>query len=96
LLDFLRLINEVFAIVLGAVADRLEGVEAGCRGGVGVDVDHLAALDVLEQSHCGVARIVLHHSFVVLAIAHIESRMLEDTSLSIGALRGVLQEVLAN
>lgn len=93
---FFFLIDVVFAVVLGAAADSLEGVEAGRRGGIGVDVNHLAALDVLEKPHRSVARVVLHHFLVVLTLAHVECWVLEDASLSVGALGWVLQEVLTD
>ena len=73
-----------------------ESVETGRRGCVGVDVDNLAALDVLEKSHCCVARVVLHHCSVVLSLAHVVSWVLEDASLTIRTLRWVVQEILAD
>ena len=79
-------INIVLAIVLGAAADALEDLETGRRGGVGVDIDYLAALDVLEKSHCGVAGVVLHHVDVALTLAHIMGRVLEDAALAVSAL----------
>ena len=83
-------VHVVVSVVFGAVADLFEGVETGRRGGVSVDVDHFAALDVLEKSHGCVARIVLHHRRVVLALPHVVGRVLEDASLTVRALGRVL------
>lgn len=66
------------------------------RGGVGVDVDHFAAFDILEKSHRRVARVVTDHVSVVLALAHVEGRVLEDAPLAVGALGRVNEEVLAD
>jgi len=71
-------------------------LEAGSRGRVCVDVDSIAVFDVLEHSHCRVTCVVLHHFRVVLACANIISRMLEDAPLTIRALGGVLEEILAD
>lgn len=79
-------VDVVFAVVFGAAADLAEGCETGSGGCVGVDVDDLAALDILEKSHGCVPRIVLHHAGVVLALAHVESGVLEDAALPISAL----------
>ena len=57
-------IDEVFAIVLCAAADVPESTETRSCSGVGVNVDNLAALYVLEKSHCCVAGVVLDHVFV--------------------------------
>ena len=88
-------IDEVFAIVLCAAADVSESTETRSCSGVGVNVDNLAALYVLEKSHCCVAGVVLDHVSVVLALADIKSRVLENAALAISALRWVLKEVLA-
>lgn len=40
--------DEIFAVVLRAAADTPENIQPGSRGCVGVDVDYLAALDILE------------------------------------------------
>ena len=95
LLFLVNWVNEVLTIVFGAAADALENGETGRRGGVSVDIDNLAALDVLEKSHSSVASIVLHHVSVTLALAHIVGRVLEDAALTIGALGWVVKEVLA-
>ena len=89
-------IDVVLTVVLGTAADVLECLEARRRGCVCIDVDGLAALDILEQSHRGVASIVLHHLGVRLAAAHVVRRVLEDAALAIGALGGVIKEVLAD
>jgi hypothetical protein len=94
--NFVLFIDKVLAIVLGTGADMLEGVETRSGGSIGVDIDNLAALDVLEKSHGSIAGIVLHHSFVVLARTYIKSGVLEDAALPIGALRWMLQKVLAD
>jgi len=89
-------VDEVLAVVFSAGADLAECGETGSRSCVGVNIDNLAALYVLEKSHCRVPRVVLHHVAVVLSLAHVESRVLEDTSLPVGALGRVVQEVLAH
>ena len=61
-----------------------------------IDVDGVTALDVLEQAHCRVPCVVLHHFRIALACLHIVGRVLEDASLTVCALRWVLQEVLAD
>ena len=88
-------VDVVLTIVFGAAANALEDIETGRRGGVGVDIDDLAAFDVLEKSHSSVARIVLHHVSVALALAHIVGGVLEDAALAVSALRRVVKEVLA-
>jgi len=92
----LLLLNVVLAVVLRTAADVSEGLQAWCGGRICVDVDGIATLDVLEQTHCRVACVVLHHFRVGLTRLHIVCRVLEDASLAIRALRGVLQEVLAD
>lgn len=86
----------VLAVVLCAAANVLEGVKTGSRGSVGVDVENLASLDILEKSHRRVTSIVLHHLGVVLTGAHVMGRVLEDTALAISALGGMLKEVLTD
>jgi len=76
----------VFAVVLGARADALECVETGSSGGIGVDVNHLATLYILEKSHRSVARIILDHIGVILTDSNIKRRMLKDASLTVGTL----------
>lgn len=93
---FLLLVNVVLAVVLRAAADVSEGLQARRRGGICVDIDGIATLDVLEQAHCRVACVVLHHFRVALTRLHIVSGVLEDAPLAISALRGMLQEVLAD
>ena len=89
-------VGEVVAAILGTAADSSEGGETGSRSGVSVDVDHFAALDVLEKSHRRVACVVLSHSGVVLALADVKTGVLEDASLAVCAFGRVVQEVLAN
>ena len=84
------LVNVVVAVVLGAAADVSEGLEARCGGRVCVDVDGVGALDVLKQSHCRVTCVILHHFRVGLTRLDIECWVLEDASLAIRALGGVL------
>lgn len=76
----------VVAIVLIAGADSLKCVETWSCGRVGVDVNYLAALYVLEKSHRCVTSVILHHVSILLTIAHIKSGVLEDASLTISAL----------
>ena len=83
-------IDEIFSIVLGTATNSFEDGETGRGSCVGVDVDHLAALDVLEKSHGCVAGVVLDHIGVFLALTDIKGRMLEDTPLPVGTLRGVI------
>jgi len=88
-------IDEVFAVVLRAAADAPENTETRRCGGVGVNVDNLATLNVLEKSHCCVPGVVLDHVSVLLALADVKRRVLENATLAISALRWVLKEVLA-
>jgi len=88
-------VDKVLTIVFGTTADSFEAGETRSRGGIGVDIDNLTALDILEKSHSSVACIVLHHISVVLAYAHIVGRVLEDAALTVGALGRVVKEVLA-
>ena len=88
--------DEILAVVLRAAADAPEHAQPRRRRCVRIDVDYLAALDILEKSHGGVSCVVLDHVRVLLALAHVESRMLENASLPVRALRRVLKEVLAN
>ena len=94
--SFFLWIDVIISIVLGAVADLLKSIETRSGGSVSVDVDHLATLNILEKSHRSVARIVLHHSCVVLPLAHVIGRVLEDASLTIRTLGWVLKEILTN
>ena len=89
-------IDEVFAVVFRAVADAPENTETRSCGCVGVNVDYLAALNILEKSHCRVAGVVLNHVSVVLALADVKRRVLENATLAISTLRWVLKEVLAD
>ena len=88
--------DEILAVVLRAAADAPEDAQPRRRRCVRIDVDYLAALDILEKSHGGVSCVVLDHVRVLLALAHVEGRMLENAPLPIRALRRMLKEVLAN
>jgi len=92
----LILVYVVLSVVLRATADVSEGLQAGRRGGICVDIDGIGTLNVLEQAHCRVACVVLHHFRVALTRLHIVSGVLEDAPLAVSALRGMLQEVLAD
>jgi len=89
-------VDEVFAVVLGTGANVTECAETWSRGGVGVDIDDLASLNVLEKSHSSVSCVVLHHVAVGLAFSNVEGRVLEDASLAVSALRRMVQEILAD
>lgn len=82
----LNFVNVVLAVVLGAAADVSEGLEARGGGRICVDIDGVGILDVLEQSHCRVTCVVLHHFRVGLTRLDIVCWVLEDASLAIGAL----------
>ena len=90
------MVNKVFSVVLGAAADISEGLQAGSGRRVCVDIDGVSTLDVLEQSHRSIACVVLHHFRVGLTRLSIVCWVLEDAPLTIRALGGMLQEVLAN
>ena len=79
-------IHEVFAVVFRAAADAPENTETRSCGSVGVDVDTLASLNILEKSHCRVAGVVLNHVSVLLALADVKRRVLENATLAISAL----------
>ena len=83
-------IDEIVAIVLGTATNSFEDCETRSGSCVGVDVDYLTTLNVLEKSHSCVASVVLDHVGVFLARADVKSRMLEDTPLPVGTLRGVI------
>lgn len=89
-------IGDVLTGVLRAIADPAEDAETRSGGSIGVNVNYFAALDILEKSHRSVARVVLDHVGVVLALAHVEARVLEDAALSISAFGGVVEEVFAD
>lgn len=89
-------IDVVLAVVLGAAADVAEGLETGSGSGVRVDIDGLATLNILEKSHSRVARVILHHIGVGLTCSDVVRGVLENASLTIRALRGVLKEVFAD
>ena len=86
LVYLLILVNKVFSVVLGAAADISESLEARCGGRVCVDIDGVSTLDFLEQAHCRVACVILHHFRVGLTRLDIVCWVLEDASLAVGAL----------
>ena len=83
-------IDEVVAIVLGTATNSFENCETRSSSCVGVNVDYLTTLNVLEKSHSCVASVVLDHIGVFLALTDIKRRMLEDTPLPVCTLRGVI------
>ena len=87
---------DILSIVFGTTANSFESVETRSSGSVCVDINYFAAFYILEKSHCCVASIILHHIGILLAYPGIESRVLENASLSISALGWMLQKVLAN
>jgi hypothetical protein len=89
-------VDIVFTVVLCLTANLFEGGETGSSSGVGVYVQNLSALDVLEKSHCSVAGVVLNHFFVVLTLTNVIGWVLEDASLAVGALGRMLEEVFAD
>jgi len=93
---FILRVDIVFTIVFCTTADLSEGGETRSGSGVGVDIDNLAALNVLEKSHSSVASVVLHHIGVVLTLTNVISWVLENAPLAVRALRRMLQEVLAD
>lgn len=89
-------IDIVFTVVLCTTANLFEGGETGSSSGVGVYVQNLGALDVLEKSHSCVAGVVLNHFFVVLTLTNVIGWVLEDASLAVSALGRMLEEVFAD
>jgi len=89
-LDFFLIL--VFSVT---VANVLEGIQSGSGGRVRVYVEYISTFDLLEQSHCGVSLVVLHHARVALPFSHVLGWMLEDASGPISALAWVFQEILA-
>jgi hypothetical protein len=93
---FILRVDIIFTIVFCTTADLSESGETRSGSGVGVDIDNLAALNILEKSHSSVASIVLHHMGVVLTFTNIKGRVLENAPLAVRALGRMLQEVLAD
>jgi len=85
----------ILSIVLHIAADGAEYWQARSCCCVGVYIEHICAINLLEKSHSSVPGVVSDHVRVLLTLAHVESGVLEDAALSIGALGGVLEEVLA-
>lgn len=97
MLDFFILsVDIILTIVLSTAANLSEGGETRSGSSVGVNVQNLAALDVLEKSHSSVAGVVLNHFGVILTLTNVISWVLEDAPLAISALGRMLQEVLAD
>jgi hypothetical protein len=93
---FIVFIDIVFTVVLCTTANLFEGGETRSSSGVGVYVQNLGALDVLEKSHCSVAGVVLNHFGVVLTLTNVIGWVLEDAPLTVGALGRMLEEVFAD
>jgi hypothetical protein len=90
------MVDIVFTVVLCTTANLFESGETRSGSGVGVNIQNLGALDVLEESHGSVAGVVLNHFLVVLTLTNVISWVLEDASLAVGALGRMLQEVFAD
>lgn len=82
----------VFIVTATNVLECIESRSGRC---VGVNVEDVSTLDLLEQSHCGVPLVIFHHDSVVLSFLDFVSWVLEDASRTIRALAGVIKEVLA-
>ena len=95
-LNLFVLVDIVDAVVLGATANVFEGLKTRGSGCVGVDVDGIGTLDVLEKSHGSVTCVVLHHFGVWLTCTNIMGWVLENASLAISALGRMLEEVLTD
>ena len=93
---FIIFTDIVFTVVLCTTANLFEGGETRSSSGVGVYVQNLGALDVLEKSHCSVAGVVLNHFGVVLTLTNVIGWVLEDASLAVSALGRMLEEVFAD
>jgi len=93
---FIVFIDIVFTVVLCTTANLFEGGETRSSSGVGVYVQNLGALDVLEKSHCSVAGVILNHFGVVLTLTNVIGWVLEDAPLTVGALGRMLEEVFAD
>jgi len=93
---FIVFIDIVFTVVLCTTANLFEGGETRSSSGVGVYVQNLGALDVLEKSHCSVAGVILNHFGVVLTLTNVIGWVLENASLTVGALGRMLEEVFAD
>lgn len=89
-------VHIVFTVVFCTTANLFESGETRSGCGVGVYVQNLGALDVLEKSHSSVAGVVLNHIGVILAFTNVIGWVLEDASLAVGALGRMLEEVFAD
>jgi len=85
----------IFSAILHIAADGAEYWQTGSSCCVGVYVENICALNLLEQPHRSVPGVVSHHVRVVLTLAHVKGRVLEDAALSISTLGGVVKEILA-
>ena len=83
-------------MVLCVVANGLESTESWGGGCVGVDVEHVGPLDLLEESHRGVSLVIEDHVVVRLPDSDVSGWVLENAPSSIGAFAWVLQEILTN
>ena len=83
--DLLAVLNQFwfFRVVR---ADFLEGLETGCSGCVGVDVDAVGTFYVLKDAHGGVADVVFHHLGVGDAVFDVVGGVLEYASGAVLAL----------
>lgn len=95
-LDLLTQPSSLFALGRSLSGHCFESGQTGRLKGVRVDIDCLGAGDVLKQSHRCVLNILAENVLVALLLVDFERGVLEDTSVPVGALRGVLYEVLAN
>jgi len=98
-----RLLARLFG-VLGLIRlqkhfDRYYGpkaCETGGTHGVGVDVDCLSPVNVLEHPHRRVLYVVFHHYSVLLANVYVVTGMLENTARTISTFCGVFNVILAH
>jgi len=88
------IVGMIFSAVLHIAADGPEDWQAWCCCCVGVYIENICAFNLLEQSHGSVPGIVPDHVRVVLTLAHVETRVLEDAALAICTLGGVVEEIL--
>jgi len=93
---FFLSVEIIFTVVLCTTANLSEGGETRSASGVGVDIQNLASLYVLEKSHSSVAGVVLNHIGVFLTLTNVKGWVLENAPLAVSALGRMLQEVLAD
>jgi hypothetical protein len=62
---------------------------------VRVDVERFRAWNVLEHAHRSVLNVVLHHGTVALPFVYVQAGVLENASVSVSALFGTFNEILA-